>query len=145
MSEQKQPDPNKPWCTVCREHTIYRSRQPSHESARGPLSYTHTCMDCDNVMRAPNAWVYLRTTFGCTGVVLFLFSIVLLVWKDSFHDFLLILGILFGPVGFVVCGVVMWLNNRKFASWMTWARERGYTDEDYKKSTFDLDKYNEIN
>ena len=96
-------------------------------------------------MRAPNAWVYLRTTFGCTGVVLFLFSIVLLVWKDSFHDFLLILGILFGPVGFVVCGVVMWLNNRKFASWMTWARERGYTDEDYKKSTFDLDKYNETN
>ena len=101
-------------------------------------------MDCDNVMQAPNAWVYLRTTFNCTGVVLFLFSIVLLVWKDSFHDFLLILGILFGPVGFVVCGVVMWLNNRKFASWMSWARERGYTAEDYKKSTFDLDKYNEI-
>ena len=136
MSDPQQPDPNKPWCRVCHAHTDYTAVSRTHRDGSGGTTYT--CKKCSRTkMGIPDVWRGSRKVFSCLTFVVLLIAVSMLsyivFWEESKKTSVWMVALILGVMMSVTI-LCSWLSSRWFSAWLKWAQEKGFTEEDYKRS-----------
>ena len=130
-SLEMKPDPDKPWCKKCRDHTPNEEKQIAcgYDNQGSTIYRTvYRCLKCDGIE------MFIPTRRFSGGCVIGCFSILLLpcglftLWWGNWDPF-----IVFGPILFIgaLCGLVgSNKTNSNYAIWEEWAKENGYNEND---------------
>ena len=135
MSNPQQPDPNKPWCRVCRAHTEWTSSVRYGGSSSGT---SYKCTKCSRTkMGIPDVWRGSRKIFSCLTFVVLLIAVSILsyivFWEEPKQTPVWIVALFLGVMMSVTI-LCSWLSSRWFSAWLKWAQEKNFTEEDYKRS-----------
>ena len=122
MEQKTQPDPTKPWCKVCRDHTPFQKKIERTENSTG---YSYTCKHCDGTQ------MYILGKMATGGKIFFgIFAFTPLFIGTAYALFENDLKIFYRSVGLACMGACIgfWANNR-YSKWRKWAKENGYAEE----------------
>jgi hypothetical protein len=123
MMEQKtQPDPTKPWCKVCRDHTPFQEKIERSENHTG---YSYWCKHCDETQ------MYIPRQMATAGKISFgIFAFTPLFIGTAYALSENDLKKIYLAVGIACMGacISFWINHR-YSNWRKWAKENGYVEE----------------
>ena len=125
------PDPDKPWCKNCRDHTPNEEKQIAGYDSQGMSSSStvYKCLKCDGIeMFIPSRRVPWGCVFGCFPILLS--PIVLLaLWMGDWTP-VIVMSI---PMLFMAALPLLFGSKklkRNYAIWEEWAKENGYNEND---------------
>ena len=143
MTDSQKPDYHKPWCWKCQEHTHFKTITRTHHDEHGTRRRTqNVCAICGKSVFRPAAvdfayygkvgrrcvWVYFAIAVSCI--------LPLVYWGiDNLADdaqALLVVGSVVVVFLIIPCAMLVWAS-RKYATWKTWAEERGWQEPPKEK------------
>ena len=126
------PDPDKPWCKKCRDHTPNEEKRiAAGYDNQGMRNFrtVYKCLKCDGIeMFIPASRVPWGCVFGCLPILLS--PVVLLaLWLGDWTPIIVICA----PLLFITALCCLFLSNKtnsNYAIWEEWAKENGYNEND---------------
>jgi hypothetical protein len=110
------PDPKKPWCPECEEHTEYESLPCGDNIA-------DYCLNCGTMVFRPTTYIFAL----CLGMLVFFMLTIGGFLNGGFN-----VGVLFVVASlllFLMYYIIYIPRRRRKKAWLAWARERGYTED----------------